>query len=477
MKNASKSLLKNTTILTFGLLCTKGIMFIMTPLFTKWMSQNDYGTFDILLGYVTLIIPLVTIDMGEALFRFLIGQQNKETDIIISTAFVVFLAGTFIFTSFMLAFIFIGAQELEIVSAFCIAVIMEIAYTFLTMVSRGLKKLKEFTIANLIYILCMVVASIVLVRNLHMSVVGLLLSHSLGYLVACVFMTINTKIISHIHFRKFSIETFKHMARYSLPLIPNVVGWWIISISDRTIVSYFLGFESNAILSVSHKVPNLCQTLFSRFHLSWAQSAAETIDSAERDEFYHSVFNKLIQITCSGVSLLCSVNYFFFLLYSKEYFGGYYITPVLFVAIVIYICSQFLGGIHNAMLKTKINGKTTALGAGVNLLVHILLVRYIGLFAAVLSSLMAYTVIFAIRYKYTRSDAQLHISSASVFSFVMMLFFALSNYILPEQLVVRIMVLILCLIIILLVNRKNMNTIITWIKKKYFSRICKEKQK
>ena len=66
------TLLKNTSILAFGTICTKGIMFFMTPLYTIWLSVGDYGTFDLITTYAGLATPFVTFAVGEALFRFML---------------------------------------------------------------------------------------------------------------------------------------------------------------------------------------------------------------------------------------------------------------------------------------------------------------------------------------------------------------------------------------------------------------------
>ena len=76
MKDRKKSLIKNTTILSFGMLCTKGITFITTPLFTRWLSQVEYGTFDLMVTYITLLIPIVTLSSGEAVFRFILDETD-----------------------------------------------------------------------------------------------------------------------------------------------------------------------------------------------------------------------------------------------------------------------------------------------------------------------------------------------------------------------------------------------------------------
>ncbi|BCP62257.1 hypothetical protein SUT380_14450 [Streptococcus parasuis] len=54
---------------------------------------------------------------------------------------------------------------------------------------------------------------------------------------------------------------------YSVPLIPNALSWWIISASDRTIVTYF-GISINGVYSASNKFSVIIVTLFLIFNLT-----------------------------------------------------------------------------------------------------------------------------------------------------------------------------------------------------------------
>ena len=89
--NREKKLFKNTIILTIGTICTKGILFIMTPFFTRWLSQEDYGVFDLITTYIALLIPLTSLEIGHASFRLLMDNRNKE-NIITSSIFITFIS-------------------------------------------------------------------------------------------------------------------------------------------------------------------------------------------------------------------------------------------------------------------------------------------------------------------------------------------------------------------------------------------------
>ena len=69
-------LAKNTAILTVGKLCTQCISFFLLPLYTAILSTEEYGTFDLLVTYSTLLLPLVNWQLDQGLFRFMLDYSK-----------------------------------------------------------------------------------------------------------------------------------------------------------------------------------------------------------------------------------------------------------------------------------------------------------------------------------------------------------------------------------------------------------------
>ena len=64
------------------------------------------------------------------------------------------------------------------------------------------------------------------------------------------------------------------MYKYSIPLIPNQLSWWIVSTSDRLIISYLLSVAQNGVYAVANKFSSMCITVFNIFNLTWTESAS-----------------------------------------------------------------------------------------------------------------------------------------------------------------------------------------------------------
>ena len=441
-------------------------MFIMTPLFTRWLSQADYGTFDLLVTYLSLIVPTITIDIKEAVFRFLLGEEHKNEEKAVVTTGIVANTVSFIvcIVVSLVLFIFTKGQK-YIILFYALMIISEAMYEFWVMIARGLRKITVFAIGNIIYILAMAISSLLFVKVFQGGLYGLMCSYVAGYLVSVIYMGIACKTHQYIDFKSASKSMYVSMCKYAVHMLPNAIAWWIINVSDRTLVTIVLGAEANAILSVTNKLPNLCHQIFSKFHLSWQETAIDSVNSGDRDKYYSNVMNNLFKVMISITIGIISLNFVYFkYLFTEEYFYGYYLCPVLMVSILIYMMTQFLGGIYIAQMQSKKNGSTTVIAAIINLSIDLLLIKFIGMWAAVLSTFIAYLVLFLIRYFDITKTIKLKFRKEALLYTIIMLYFVVMCYV--DIMAINILNVVLACILFVVINKSIVLKILKGISSK-----------
>ena len=79
-------------------------------------------------------------------------------------------------------------------------------------------------------------------------------------------------------------------------------------------------------------------------------------------------------------------------------------APLLVASVIFSTLSLFYGGIQISLKRPKQNGFSTIAGAVVNLVVHFALIKYIGLYAAAVSTLVSNLVVMAIRVIQLKND-------------------------------------------------------------------------
>ncbi len=391
------NLAKNTILLSLGTFLNKGLMFVMVPFFSRWLSSEDYGTFDVFTTYVSLLIPFITLASSNAVFRL---SQDVDTDkgkkVYISNGAFIMIVNTVVATIILLLWkSFVG---FDYFLPFWFLLVGEVFDNYFQGYLRAIKKLSIYAISKSVGTVLTSTLVTIFVYFMDLGLAGILYGYAFGYIVTDLFIAILTNLKKYFSLKYFSIKGIKELIGYSYALIPNDVSWWIINVSDRSIINFFLGAAANGVYAIACKVPNICSAVFGMFNISWQETATEMITDNQRNKYFQEIYRKMVSILISlcGGMLCCNFILFDFI-FDVKYSDARYYAPILVTSIVFSSLSQYFGGIQISLKRPKENGVTTILGAVVNLVVHLALVKFVGLYAAALSTIVANIVVMFVR--------------------------------------------------------------------------------
>ena len=81
MNTKAKYLIKNTGILTISNFSSKILVFLLVPLYTSVLSTAEYGTYDLAISTVTLLYPILTVNIVDAVMRFAMDKKYNTSTI------------------------------------------------------------------------------------------------------------------------------------------------------------------------------------------------------------------------------------------------------------------------------------------------------------------------------------------------------------------------------------------------------------
>ena len=94
-----KQLIRNTIIYAIGNLGSKLLTFLLLPIYTAYLLESEYGSFDLIVNTVSLILPIITFQVTDGIYRFILGEEdNKKVKKYISNGSIVIFINTIIFT-------------------------------------------------------------------------------------------------------------------------------------------------------------------------------------------------------------------------------------------------------------------------------------------------------------------------------------------------------------------------------------------
>ena len=414
--NREKQLVKNTAIITIGKICTQMVSFFLLPLYTAVLSTEEYEIVDLLNTIISLLLPIVTLQIEQALFRKLVDCRDNEDEVkdTISTTLCMILGQSVVYL--ILFFIVSPLMKNDYKYFLAINLIASMYSTIFLQIARGLGDNKVYAIGSFISASSTVLMNIIFILLFKWGAYGMLMASMLGNILCVLYIFFVKKIYKYIKLKRYKKELLKKLLKYSFPLIPNAISWWIFNSSDRIIVSTFLGIGQNGILSAAYKFSNVYITIYNIFGMTWTESAAIHIKDKDANEFFSNVINaslKVFTTVCMGI--IAFMPFIFPIMISENFGDAYYQIPILMISSLFNVVVGLLSVIYIANKNTKAVARTSMIGAIINLIVHLGMIKFIGLYAASISTLVAYFIMAIYRYYDVKKYIKIKIDTKFVF--------------------------------------------------------------
>lgn len=411
MKEKNKKLIKNVGIFTIGSFGSKILSFLLVPLYTAVLSTQNYGTADLISTTASLLIPILTLSIQDAVLRYALDKNIEKNDVI-NTALRVVIKGSILLAVGIIILNYLKIFQLEnIYYWFLFLFFVSGAFnTLFNLYLRGKNKVKVIAASGILNTFITCISNIVFLIVFKFGIIGYLCALFIGELSSAFFQFFLGKIYKDIKLRKYNDMTHE-MLRYSIPLIPNSIAWWINNASDRYILTFLRGVAENGIYAVSYKVPTMLAVFQSIFNNAWSISAITEFDENDADGFFgdnykrYSFFSYLV---CSFLILLnIPIAHF---LYANEFFLAWKAVPFLLVGTMFNGISIFEGSLYAAVKRTKLVASTTVIGAIINTICNFIFINIYGMVGAALATMIGYTITWLLRTWFLKSIIRLKVN-------------------------------------------------------------------
>lgn len=396
--NKSSELTKNTILFALSNFGTKLISFFLVPLYTYALTTEEYGIVDIISTTVILIVPMLSLNIQDAVLRFSF-DKNYKSENVISIALKIIT-----FSSVLLGFVLIIfriTNLFKIEGKFLLYLWLNYVLTSLSnsvqMYLKTKDKVKVIVAAALTSTIVTCLSNVILLLILKIGINGYLISSVLGSLISVIICISFGSIISDYTF-KIDKQLFISMIKYSSPLIINSIAWWINSGSDKYILTFFEGTASEGVYAIASKIPNILSIFQTVFYNAWAISAIRDFDKNDTDGFIGNTYTLYSFVSIVGCSLLIAINPFLSLfLYRNDFFEANNYVPALLIATMFNGMALLEGCLYAAVKKTSIITYSTVVGAVINTVLNFVFIPKSGAYGASIATMIGYIIVWAIR--------------------------------------------------------------------------------
>lgn len=458
----SKQLLKGTGIYAIGSFGTKILSFIIVPLYTYYIATSDMGVYDILMSTISLLTPIITMQISDAAYKMIITDKKNQSKYVTTTMQVLFV--NCIIASIIILIINYF-YTIPYCIYFCVLLVFSRILETTQKLLRGLKKQWLFAISGIIYTTIYLLLNLLLLCIFHRGVTSLFQSAIIANIITMCIILIAEKDLRINIFKSLDLELITSMYKFSIPLVPNYLNWWIINSSDRFITLYFLGASATGLLAIANKFPTMLQSIIGLFNSSWQDLAIA--DKRSNDNYYSIVFEKYYQFALTFLIVLIPITKIFIIIVmNTDYKVACNYVPFYYLGTVFQGFSSFVGVGYMKNGNTKKAFSSSIYGAIINAVLNLLLINYIGIQAASVSTFIAFFVMWTIRMRQTKYDLEIKLQYKKFGKLLILaIVFSILSIVLPSLWNIFLAMVGICGF--LYINKKDIAYVFTFFKNKF----------
>ena len=373
---------------------------IQLPLLTKTLGAHDYGIWSQVWVTISLVLPFTGLGLASAVIRFLAAEKSKEEIqegfySVVSVVFMTNLIASLAVIGFahpLAVNFFDGAVQIVRITGILILITpVSGLYMYLIRTFRQVKRYSILMVAEE-YSRLGVMAYLVLNGHGILSVILALLAIKVTLLLILVF-TIKSQIgIKRPHFYRL-----KEFLSFSLPLVPRSISFWLVTLSDRYVIGFFLGATSVGIYSAAYGIGNLPYSIVGVLTMVLFVNLSKLYDEGRMGEVKAHLSYSLKYLLAIvipfvfGAAILAEPVLRLFST-SEIASQGRFIVPLVALAVSFLSIHHIISHILILAKKTRTMAIIWIIAAGLNIGLNMLAVPRMGILGAAITTLIAYSL-------------------------------------------------------------------------------------
>lgn len=392
---------KASMALMFAKFFQKGLAMISGPIFTRIMSQSEYGIISTFLSWQSVLYIVATLNMDSGCFNNGMIDFKKERHSF--TFSIMCLANLCTLICAGIYILFYNQLSPLIEMPDILMVVMFLYFMFLPAYNYWMGK-QRFEYKYKATTIIMVVSSVL---STALAIVGVLLVDDNQKAVTKILIAESVSIAIGMFFfvytivkakGKLKVSMWKYAISFNLPLIPHYLSMYVLSSSDRIMITKLVDSSATAIYNVAYTVA----TIMLIFWNSVDASYAPWIYQKMHDNDTKSIKNRGNQILSvfAILSLLCTLfaPEIIAILAPSSYSSGVYVVPSVAAGVFFTACYSLYMRIELYLKKTKIVMVATCATAVLNIILNYIFINMFGFIAAGYTTLVCYALLALFHY-------------------------------------------------------------------------------
>ena len=407
MDSSYKRLGKNTILVFLGKAGSSLVSLLMLPLYTRWLTPGEYGSVDLITTYSSIILSIASCCIADAIFVIPKDSDTEERIKYYSTGILFITLSSLLLLTLGVVGLFFKTQNTSFIinnSLYVAALTISMIWmNYVQQFTRTIDKVAIFSITGIIHAIAIAVLAFVFIP--HYGLGGYILSLIFSNVISAGFSFLASKSYEYVSLKKVEKHSLNCLLKYSIPLMPNSIMWWLVNGFNKPIMESKLGLAAIGLYAIAMKFPSLITALCDVFMNAFSISVIEEYKKTGFSLFFNTVFKA---ISFSVILMALIVSFFSVpiirLFASDEYIDAWLLLPTLTLSSVFSCLSSIVGGVFIARKESKYFFYSSIWGAVSSVVFTVLFIELWGLQGCAIAVSISFLVMFLVRFYFARKD-------------------------------------------------------------------------
>jgi O-antigen/teichoic acid export membrane protein len=390
---------------TAASILSKVIAVALLPLYTRYLTPEDYGAAEVLFAAVVTASIVVRFGLIEAILRFYYQDDENPAEVVKSSfAGLFWLAtlGALVLLPFAgpLSEALLDESAPDLVRIAVGGLWVLTMWEFMLTLFRLEERARAYFVTTILNVLASIGLTVVLVVGLEDGARGLLIgSYAAGGAFVLGLIVWQWRRLS----LRFDRSLLRRLFRFGLPTMPAEVSLYLLNFVDRLIIVRSLGLAEAGLYSLAVKFAQAVNVLVRGFQLAWPPLAYSIREDDEARRVYATIVT-LFATACAWVvaGMWLFSRWIVRALAAPKFFDAYEAIGLITTAVTLYALYLVLVVILGRTGRTEFNFPA-AIGALIaNVVLNLLLVPPLGIVGAGLALVASYLVVLGLMYVFTQ---------------------------------------------------------------------------
>lgn len=381
----------------------KAIALLATPIFTRILTEEQYGTFAIFQSWYGILIIFTSLNIFLGGYQRGLLLYKSDVNRFTSSQLSLTTTITMLFVTIYVLNIKFWTKALELSPVLMVAMFIQLftmpALEFWSARERFNYKYKKYVFVTLFMNILSLSLGVIAILNTELKVEARVYSDSFSKVLFAGFLFVVIMSKGRTFFHK---EYWKYALVFNIPLIPHYLSNYVLSQSDRLMIGRMVGNSEAAFYSIAYTISTMMMLVMSAINNSLTPYVYKSLDSGGEKKIKNVTSPLIILIAGLCIVTMAFAPEVILIFAGSKYMEAIYVIPPVAASVFFVFIYSLFSNIEYFYRKTIFIAIATCVSAIINLILNYIFIGMYGYYAAGYTTLICYICMAIIHYIFYR---------------------------------------------------------------------------